>query len=83
MSPAMASLDRSLSGVGLVDLVLGRTAKPGQLVLQLEFATLEFGKFSIVYRWMDCGILKFPLQRVMLALELNQVILKRHSVSPP
>ena len=56
-----------------------RTAEPCEFVLQLQFSTLELGEFRVVEGWVGRGLLEFPLQRVMLALELSQVVLKRHS----
>ena len=54
-------------------------AEPGQFVLELKFSTLEFGDLGILGGRVMDGLLEFSLERVVLALEFGQVVLKRHS----
>jgi hypothetical protein len=57
--------------------VIGRF-QPGQLVLQLQLATLQLGYLQLVRGRMDDGTLNLTLESLMLALKFGQVILKRH-----
>jgi hypothetical protein len=56
--------------------------KFGHLVLQLQFFSLEFNNSRIVRRWVVLLFLDFLLERLMAALEFDNVALQGHQQPP-
>jgi hypothetical protein len=56
--------------------------EPRHLVFQLQLATLQLRDAHFIRGRMSDGVLDLPLQRLMLALKFDQMILQRH-IGPP
>jgi hypothetical protein len=50
------------------------------LVLEVQFSTLELYNFQVIDRGMDQAIVDFTLERLMLLFEFSKVRLHRHAV---
>jgi hypothetical protein len=53
------------------------------LILQLQFASLEFYDFQVIDRGMDQAIVDFTFKRLMPFFEFREVRLHRHANMSP
>src|SRR5689334_23384222 len=67
---------------GLDSVHRGGFPQTGDLVLEHQLATFNFGDLEVVERWMGQSFIQLYLKRLMLAFEFDQMRLHGHEEPP-